>query len=48
MLHLRAALAAQVSIASSVPPLLRLDRDRCDHVAMAWLLGSPVIEVSMS
>jgi hypothetical protein len=43
-----AALAAHVSIAPSVPPLFRLDRDRCDHVAMACLLGSPVIEVSMS
>jgi hypothetical protein len=43
-----AALAANVSIAPSVPPLVRLDRDRCDHVAMARLLGSPAVEVSMS
>jgi hypothetical protein len=44
----RAALAAHVSIAPSVPPLLRLDRDRSDHVAMAHRLGSSMIEVSMS
>ncbi|WP_198029534.1 hypothetical protein [Bradyrhizobium sp. WSM3983] len=45
---MHAALAAHVSIAPSVSPLLDLDRDRRNHVATACRLGSLVIEVSMS